>query len=322
MPDWARGMAETAVLGAARPPYSNRGVTIGHVVEIIDDAQPVFDAYCATVRANPLMVIDYLEQGLMDAGFEPSRKDGPPVRFYGSNLLLVDQQGQRLLSMRHGGRNGFPFVEAKGPVSPAVAEVLRSHFPHHAPSRIDSAHDLRGPGVFAQLHALALQFQRRGVRLDYAGAGPENDDRGTTIYLGSRKSEAFLRIYQKGLKHAEEMGIPPHAIPDALRHWVRVELEFKPGKRPAKERAKSLSPASLWGCSPWIREFATEALSIDAERVQMHERRESNHDRALRWMCTQYREPLEKLFIECGRDPARFGLAIIERADLFSIKAA
>jgi len=284
-----------------RPPYSNRGVTFGTVVENIGEFAPQFDAYCATVRGNRLELFDRLEQALMDAGFETERQDGPPVRFYNSNALLVDDTGQRLFSMRFGGANGWPFIESKGPASIVVASVLREYFLDvHAPSRIDSAYDVRGPEAFADLHRIALATQDRGIRLDYAGAAADHPDRGTTIYLGSRKSQAFVRIYQKGLKHAEEMGLAPEDIPDELRHWVRIELELKPDKPKAKQAARNLSPEGVWGCSPWIRRFAREALSIDAERVTMREKRETNHDRAMRYLISQYRAHLIEEAKRCG----------------------
>ena len=294
-------MSGEGPIGANRPPYSNRGVTFSAVVENIEEFAPQFDAYCATVRGNRLELFDRLEQGLLDAGFETTREDGPRVRFYDGNALLLDHSGQRLLSMRYGGANGWPFVEAKGPASVVVASVLREHFAEvHSPSRIDSAYDVRGKDAFADLHRIALATQDRGIRLDYAGAAPDNPDRGTTIYLGSRKSQAFVRIYQKGLKHAEEMGIPPQEIPDQLRHWVRIELELKPDKGRAKQAARHLSPEGVWGCSPWIRRFAREALAIDAERVTMREKRETNHERAMRYMVEQYRTHLIEEARLCG----------------------
>ena len=249
----------------------------------------------------------------MDAGFETERQDGPPVRFYASNQLLLDGAGQRLFSMRYGGANGWPFVESKGPASVVVASVLRRHFLDcHAPSRIDSAYDLRGPEAFADLHRIALATQERGIRLDYAGAAVDHPDRGTTIYLGGRKSQSFVRGYQKGLKLAEEMGLAPDDIPDELRHWVRIELELKPDKQKAKQAARNLTPAGVWGCSPWIRRFAREALSIDAERVTMREKRESNHERAMRYLMTQYRSHLIEEAKRCG-GWSELGLSLGER---------
>lgn len=272
----------------ASPPYSNRGVTFSSVEENQRLSGFAFDAYNASVLGDPVHVLDYLEQALLDAGFQTQRADGPPVKFYDRNALIVDENGHRLLSLRYGGQNGTPFVECKGAASIPVAAELRAQFPQHFPSRIDSAIDLRGEGVFHQLLALARSVEARGIKLDLWGADPSNPDRGTTIYLGSRRSPFFVRIYQKGLKHAEEMGLSGADIPDGLRHWVRVELEFKPQKRPAKIRARSLTPLALWGCSPWVRRFAMDALSIDAERVTMHEKRESNLDRSFRYSAVQF----------------------------------
>lgn len=262
---------------------------------------PCFDAYNATVLANNNKVLDFLEQALMDAGFKTKREKGPSVRFYAENDLLLDEFGQRILSMRSGGANGWPFIECKGPASDVVAAVLREHWPEqHWPSRIDSAYDLRGENVFAQLAKIAHETEQRGIRLDYAGAATDHPSRGTTIYLGSRKSQVFIRIYQKGLKHAEEIGLSPDAIPDDLRNWVRVEVELKPQKKAAKAVARSLTAEGIFGSSPWVQRFATEALSIDAERVHMRERRETNHDRAMRHMIHQYRSHLIEEARRCG----------------------
>lgn len=251
-----------------------------------------------------------LEQALMDAGHEPSRVIGPPVRFYDVNALLVRPDGGRLLSVRYGGQNGMPFVEAKGVVSPIVAAALRQmheEFSHY-PSRVDSAYDLSSPTAFSELEEISRQFEADlGLKRDYAGAASENPSRGTTIYLGSRKSPAFVRIYQKGLQIAEEMGLAAEDIPAELRNWVRVELEYKPDKRPARRIAATLTPAALWGCSPWTRRFAKLALSIDAQRVTMTERRESNHERAMRYMFQQYGAIVEHQVELLGGSWQRFG---------------
>lgn len=273
---------------SAAPPYSNRGVTFDESVSEQGDRDFAFDAYCASVPVEPVHLLDYLEQALLDAGFETQRAEGPRVKFYDRNALILDQNGHRLLSVRYGGQNGTPFVECKGPASIPVAAELRENFPDHMPSRIDSAIDLRGEGLFDVIHRMAKFVEAKGIKLDLWGAEPSNPDRGTTIYLGSRTSPFLVRIYQKGLKHAEEMGLKGDDIPPALRHWVRVELECKPQKRPEKAKARSLSPRALWGCSPWVRQFAKDALSLDAERVTMHEKRESNLERSFRYSAAHF----------------------------------
>lgn len=266
------------------PPYSNRGV----ILESAPSDGPSFDCYNATVYANPTLLIGRLLDAFTDAGHEVSITDGPPVRFYAQNKLLLGPDGRRLAQVRSGGQNPHPFVEAKGALSPVVADTLRCFF-DHSPSRIDSAYDLRGPAVWEELCRIADDFEReRGLTLDHKGAKRENADRGTTLYLGSRKSQSFVRIYQKGLQIAQEMGLTGSDIPDELRHWVRVELELKPDKRPARELAAKLAPADLWRCSPWTLAFAKLALSIDAEKIKMSEKRESNEERAMRYMVEQY----------------------------------
>lgn len=272
---------------ADKPPYSNRGVILRETAVSGSESAFSFDAYCATVEAEPAHVLDYLEQALLEADFDTNRSEGPSVRFYDHNVVIADENGHRLASVRYGGANGRPFVECKGAASPIVAAELKAQFPSHYPARIDSALDLRAPGIFEKLLGICREFEDR-VQVNFIGAAPENPDRGTTLYLGGRKSPYMVRVYQKGLKHAEEMGLQGEDIPDDLRNWVRVELELKPEKRPAKVKARQLDPAALWGCSPWVADFAKLALSIDAERVKMTEKRESNHDRAMRYCAMQY----------------------------------
>jgi len=195
------------------PPYSNRGVTL----RTKPTNQPIFDACNATVYANPTLLIGRLLEALTDAGHEPSVGSGPPVQFYAQNALLLAPSGHRLLSVRSGGQNAHPFVECKGAHSGVVADTLRRFF-DHAPARLDSAHDLRGPTVWEELCRLCDKFEAEGVTLNHAGASRENRDRGTTIYLGSRHSQCYVRVYQKGLQIAEEMGLTGDSIPDELRH--------------------------------------------------------------------------------------------------------
>jgi hypothetical protein len=248
---------------------------------------PSFDCYSATVYANPTLLIGRLLEALTDAGHAVTLAEGRRVANYAQNALLLAPSGHRILSVPSGGRNVHPFVDCKGAHSGLIADTLRRFF-DHSPTRLDSAYDLRGPNVWDELCRLCKQFEAEGRKLDFVGADRDNPDRGTTIYVGSRKSQAYLRVYQKGLQIAEEMGLAGDDIPDELRHWVRVELEYKPDKRPARMKAAGLSPVELWGCSPWTRRFAKLALSIDAERITMNEKRESNEERAWRYCLEQY----------------------------------
>lgn len=281
------------------PPIANRGV-----YRCPDGVpSPQFDWYGATVCERPGLVLDVLEQAFLDAGEDTVRSDGGKVRRYDQITFISDRRGRKLVAVKHGGAYPFPHVEGEGAASPVVAHAIRSLGVVHRPTRIDSALDQTKPGLFADLHALAREFERRfRLQLNYAGAAVDNDDRGTTIYLGSRRSQVFLRIYQKGLQVAEQQGLSASEITPDLLNWVRCEVVFRPDKPVAKAFASRAAPAEVWGVSTWTRDFAARALSIDAKRVSMSERKESDHERALRFMAVQYRAHLQRLLLDCQGD--------------------
>jgi hypothetical protein len=230
-------------------------------------------------------------------------------------VILRDRLGNGLASVFWGGANLKPNVEAKGALAPAVARILRSTW-EHRPSRVDVKRDGSAPGLFRRIRHLA------SVCADQHGLLPPKDhlnnhpDMGDTCYVGSRHSQAFLRIYQPGLKRAQEEGRTGEHISDEERDTVRVELEFKPQKPRAKLAAASLSPDQLWGVSPWIADFACEVFAMDVQPVSISERRETNRNRALRFMASQYQAHLADLLRECNGDLADFGSVIADLAGI------
>lgn len=295
------------------PPIANRGVypVVGGV------PVPQFDWYGATVCAPHTVLLDVIEQALLDAGEDTIRADGGKVRRYAAITFITDRKGRKLAAVKHGGAYPFPHFEAEGDASPAVAEAVRAMDALHKPTRIDSAVDQTRPGLFDELHQVARRLEEKyRLQLNYAGAAVDNDQRGTTIYLGSRKSQVFLRIYQKGLQLAEQQGLLPDEIPPEMLNWVRAEIVFRPEKQPSKAFAAHCSPDEVWGVSAWTRDFAMASLSIKAERVKMNQRRESDHERALRHMALQYRSHLHRLLVECGGDYSEAMAVLVDLAGL------
>ena len=160
-------------------------------------------------------------------------------------------------------------------------------------------------GVYADSRDIRLQ--------DWSNNHP---DMGDTFYLGSRQSQAFLRVYQPALKRAQEEGRTGDMITQAERDAVRVELQFQPQKQRAKHVAATLSPDELWGVSPWIADFAGEVFAMNVQPISISERRESNRNRALRYMGGQYKAHLASLWADCNGDLAAFGEAILDVADI------
>jgi hypothetical protein len=250
----------------------------------------------------------------LDDGRGINRDPGPAVRHYGQHVQLKNWKGNVLASVFWGGANVKPNVEGKGSFAPAVARILRD-LGEHRPSRADVKRDATAPGLFPTLRLNALDLSKR-LGIAFQELANHCPDKGDTVYLGSRLSQAMLRIYQPGLKRAQEEGRTGDMITPEERNAVRIELEFKPQKDRAKTVAATLSPDQLWGVSPWIAEFVGEAFAMNVQPISISERRESNRNRALRYMAGQYQAHLADLLRECGGDLAAFGSAIADLADL------
>jgi DNA relaxase NicK len=264
------------------------------------------------VFTNADALVSEIVAMLIDYGLEPRVVDGPKVRFYARNILVIEPSGHRFLSVRSGGQNPHPFVECKGEASPFLCGMLRSRFDHR-PARIDVAEDRNAKGLFHRLHRLSKRIAKRyGIQWR-----PDGDwgtpDAGRTIYLGSRSSQVFLRIYEKGIKYARELGIP---LTDELRNWVRIEVEFKPQNPTARNIARTIEPAAIWGTAAWLADFAQEAFAMEAERVNINQRRESDQQRALRFMGSQYGSHLQALLNDLDGDLTAFGAAIADLAGI------
>jgi len=294
------------------PPYSNRGVYPPDGGSPFTQAEG-FDAYCFSAFVTSAdALFDDLFVLLESAGFEPERAEGPKIPFYTRNRLLLAPTGHRLLQLRSGGAgdNAHPFVDVKGVASQAVSAFAREHL-RHKPSRIDHAIDRQAQGLFLRL-VRACKGIAKSHGLAWSPAGDWNTpDAGRTFYLGSRKSQVFVRVYEKGLKYAHDMGIP---VTDDLRNWIRIELEFKPQNKRAKEVAAVIEPAQMWGSTRWTTELSEKVLAMVTEPVSIRERRESNRDRALRYMGIQYGSHLASLLQECQGDYAKFGGMIADLA--------
>ena len=271
-----------------------------------------FDAYSATVFANADMVLADLLCLMESAGMWAIASEGPKVRFYARNDVLTDAKGHRLLSVKSGGSNPHPHVECTGRAAPFLARFLRDNY-RHRPTRIDHAVDRRGPDLFEHLHTYAKSLcKQHGLKLGYGGDW-NLTDAGRTVYIGSRKSQVFVRIYEKGLEYAAALGLP---VTSDLRDWVRIEIEFKPQTEAARLLAPVIEGPQLWGSTVWANQLANEVLSMSTEPVCIREWRESNRERALRFMGSQYSSHLKGLLDDCNGDLAKFGRAIADLANL------
>jgi DNA relaxase NicK len=140
-----------------------------------------------------------------------------------------------------GGNNPGTCVSLSSDNASNTVPFLRSLGSHQV-TRADVCWDLEGPGLFDQITSEALAFAvSYGLKIGYVGDWERGV--GRTLYVGSRNSEVYLRIYEKGYEQA-------HGSPD----WVRVEAEVKPSKKDGKMKLSTMTIDQIWGVS-WLSDF-------------------------------------------------------------------
>lgn len=211
-----------------------------------EDGISRFDWYRGTVLGDWQSVTDWLQRECLVFEEVGHGRKGYLLRFEG---ILDD--GIRLIVDADGNNGAGPSIDGSGKNAPQVAELLRSMPWPHRVTRADSAIDFEGSGVWERLEEFLVEFaQQRGLRLSTVGDWlSETAPNGRTLYIGSRQSTAYLRLYEKGKQLGES---------DST--WVRVELEVKPDGA-QRETAATASADDLWGYAGWSRELAPILLA-------------------------------------------------------------
>lgn len=236
-----------------------------------------WDAYHCTIPAAVEEVQAELSRLYFTADFRPiSGSTHGYDRMGGWFLGTVE-----VCRMYWGGNGGGVSLQVKGPGTPELVKRVRIIWPLHKVSRADVAVDLEYPGAWEDLSGKGRQIAReRRLKLkEVLGYGD-----GDTVYMGSPRSVAYCRIYQKG---KEQHG------PDASPDWVRVELECKPGNSGAKEALSTLEPSQVFGATDWSQELSSYVGSLSSDRVKLGTVwRDPDTERTRRWLVTQCWEAL------------------------------
>lgn len=298
----------------AGPPSSNTGVckpSESHYV----DTQPAFpgtatfDWYASTVRIHSEAVLSDLA-----AALRAERRELPKGLNGYTNQVELRRDGEVVARVLYGGNGGSPHVFATGGQADELAAVLRRLYPdHHGVSRCDVATDFDdGEGTWDGLADFATAFAKaHGVSTSVYGDWlTEGSPDGRTLYLGSRKSAVYLRIYEKGKqlrKMARENGLSPEGFSETL---VRVEIQVRPEKQ-SRTHAAKMEPMEAYGFSKWSQAFASDLFGLDLDRVSIKHVRDSDDVRALFYMREQYGVVMERVVRErYGGDWAAFGQSL------------
>lgn len=198
--------------------------------------------------------------------------------------IQVHKGGDRLARISWGRNYSYPLVESSGRLSSAAIDLIRSSGFTAFPSRLDAALDLlqtdKTPFSFERMANIAIETAERvGVQVsntgDWLGSNP--GQKGRTLYIGSRQSSCFYRLYEKG----KEQGIPGS-------DWVRFECEYKPRKH-EKPFAIHLAPYQVLSHSRFASELL-RSIGFEPDQIKFDKPPRSRRDasRARYWLVSQY----------------------------------
>lgn len=179
---------------------------------------------------------------------------------YKRKVEFLTPDGLRHLEVAYGGNPGT-YVRGSGCLAAPVAEIVRAWSPDHKVSRFDVCLDVSGQGLFSEMKALALGVAAEcGIKTSLR-TDPLHPEQGETLYLGSRNSPMFGRIYQKG----HEQDARGNKGQDL--NLVRYELEVKPQTRD-KAAFSKISPDEAAGYARWSRQLVKALTEMDVTPIQ------------------------------------------------------
>lgn len=228
-------------------------------------------------------------------------------------------------SADHGGSH----VIASGEHAEPFARVFRSRFPEHQVTRADVAYDFFGGADYDRDRA-RLRVIAEAHRVSFPQIADELDEgAGRTQYLGSPRSSARVRFYEKGLEVQGAMrrqiagGVPVTLVTEdgeivEPSEWLRLECQVRPEKGEARQRLASAEPREFWGCSPVLRAVFQEFFGGEVETCSIQVKRgKSEAEKALLLLCLQYGRHLGRLLEGAGSDEA-FGRLIREQLEVIA----
>lgn len=251
-----------------------------------------FDWYQSTVPEQPEALIGQLFERL--GGVEVKRSHGK--HNYHHSASILDGKGDRIALVLHGGSNGHPNVTSSGDKTPAFVSLVRELWPNHRVTRVDSAEDFDGEGAYDRLYAVCRDVASE-CRIKGRAILPDDIAEGRSYYLGAPTSDVRVRLYDKAAELRRHIEPGRHdQIPDNL---TRLEVQARP-REMWRVFASQMTPEMIWGFSSWSTKLAQGALGLALDRIEMRARKETTHDRAYRYMVTQYRNVLMRQLEDLG----------------------
>lgn len=252
-----------------------------------------FDWYQATIPVHPIALVDAL---LADMAPDGQVIPGAGRHNYHQSFTINGADGHRVALVLAGGPNGHPNATSSGPATDAFVQSVRSRWPSHNVTRFDAAEDFCAEGVWDELEpACRAVASARGVK--GRSIVPDDPADGRTYYMGAPSSNVRVRLYEKTAELRRSLPQSRwHEVPDNV---VRLECQVRPLKL-FKGFAATVQPDQAWGFAGWTTELALKAMSLEVQRIEMKAGRESDDERAWRFMLKQYGALLRRQAAEVG----------------------
>lgn len=192
-----------------------------------------YDALALTLEANPENVINHLtsEIDLTSAqrinplyGFQ----NGASIKrgsLHFANVFWGGEGNEGLTHVRHEGSQA-------GQTYTSLQNYISTNGIFYKATRMDACEDFIEEGLFDRLAKQMKQFALDN-RLKIGTRGDWERGIERTLYIGSRQSEVYVRLYEKGGKH----GTDPN--------WIRYETEVKPQTRDRQVSVAAMNPNEI-----------------------------------------------------------------------------
>lgn len=260
-----------------------------------------FDWYEATVEAEPGEVRDCLAgQWRTPVEFEALRR--APHGYGGGWRVMAE--GAPCAQVWLGGTHVWPHVVFSGEDAHPGSELLRTHYAsRHRPTRLDACEDYGEPGAYDALQARCLDVAReRRIKVDTRGDHLITLE-GRTLYVGSTKSHARVRLYDKAAELRHQFQADPVKLAEVPEQLARLEIQVRPQTQAAKVLAATVDPIALFGSANWSRELMRRVCGLELEPCNMGKAwRQADDDRAYASMLAQYGGLLERIGVAQGWD--------------------
>lgn len=185
-----------------------------------------------------------------------------------SNYEKVKQFGigtQKLFTVSRGRPHVGKFVQidssgSRASIGRKIIDRISKKLPYEVrATRSDSAIDLAGdPELFNTLTGFFNAYcKKHKIAPEPRGLGWHNPEKGRTMYYGSKSSDYYLRIYEKGHEQRDS------GVEDADLTWVRIEVQVQ-YKQSLQRLAVARWPLPSYGFRiGWIKKAFNDLLMTD-----------------------------------------------------------